>query len=256
MNNHLVLLVGTNPLPNYVVAKYLLSQKVVSKIWLVYSEEVKRINQKGTKEISKRLRNLIAREYGNSCVDDSSLSDVGNAKQIKTDINEGLLEKIPKGASIHLNYTGGTKVMSVHVYNTLKESGKFDEKIFSYLSARTFRLRYEVGEPSEDLRKKVDISLKDLIELHGFESDDKEKGEEEKNRIFKDALDVLSKFVENGALKEFLEWKNSVLVKVYYDENRKFIEGSKKKAIEYFNKYSGGFVRTFMQSSRRIFNFE
>ena len=47
----LILLVGTNPLPNYVVAKYfLLNNPNLKTIWLVHSE--KQNDNAGTKQIA------------------------------------------------------------------------------------------------------------------------------------------------------------------------------------------------------------
>ena len=58
----LILLVGTNPLPNYVVAEYFLSQdNRIRKIWLVCSEKTN--YQAGTEELAVNLKALLDQKH-------------------------------------------------------------------------------------------------------------------------------------------------------------------------------------------------
>ena len=55
---HLILLIGINPLPNFVVAEYFLKQNPkIQKIWLVHSEQNKL--QAGTDTQAKYLEDVL-----------------------------------------------------------------------------------------------------------------------------------------------------------------------------------------------------
>jgi hypothetical protein len=178
----LVLLVGTNPLPNYVVAKYFIKNETnLQKIWLVHSEEG---NGQGTKEFSRYLKEVLTDEFSDLIkhikFHEVALSDIGSAVSIVKDIRTKLLRDFSSEfntRSLHLNYTGGTKAMAVHVYRALEQDAG-DRCSFSYLDARRFALVYDnTGDVSGDLRDEISISLDNLIKLHGCR---KVKGKEGK----------------------------------------------------------------------------
>jgi hypothetical protein len=134
---------------------------------LTYVENLERILSKNLKNKHKSLEFPLEK---------IGLSDVSHARTIKNEIMQSRITKISKNEQLHLNYTGGTKSMSVHIYWILKEL--FREKItgnisFSYLDARNFRLVDDDKEQiiDGDLRKKVSLSFADLIELHGYQID-------------------------------------------------------------------------------------
>lgn len=120
---HLVLLVGTNTLPNYIAARYFIdvdNNDRLRKIWLVYSsgeDEMGTTNERD--RIKEHLQEYIKNKKRKIEISDVSLSDVGKAEAIRTDVIEKLTKKIKRGESVHLNYTGGTKAMAVHVYHTI-----------------------------------------------------------------------------------------------------------------------------------------
>ncbi len=230
MNCSLVLLIGTNPLPNYVVAEHLLSKQIddpINKIWLVHSE--KGGVQADTKEIANRLKEVVSVKHSGILFEYCSLSNVGNARAIERDVKDKMLEYIEEG-NIHLNYTGGTKAMSVHVYRAIEQSDKFQKKTFSYLDARGFVLKNDdKGIVSGDLREEVSISLEDLVKLHGYK-----KMKEEENYYWLDALKIFQDIIARGELSEFREWKKKVIRGLYYEKD-KFIE-SREKIQQRLNK--------------------
>ncbi len=173
---HLVLLIGTNPLPNFVVAEHFLKQDIpIKKIWLVHSEE--NDLQAGTKEqtdnLEKLLRTRWEQEQSHSTLqfplEKISLSDVSHATQIRTDLKK-MWDKLEKSSSVHLNYTGGTKSMSTHVYAALQKADPHGQHTsYSYLDARNFRLiDDEQGVVVDDLRKDVQLTFAEMIGLHDF----------------------------------------------------------------------------------------
>ncbi|MDM8522013.1 hypothetical protein QUF80_01475 [Desulfococcaceae bacterium HSG8] len=173
--NHLVLLVGTNPLPNFIVADYFLEHNEnIETIWLIHSEDNNL--QAGTNIQADNLSKLLEKKWKGKKYkfEFLSLSDASHAKRIRDDIQEKMIKKLDerKEHRFHLNYTGGTKAMSTHLYWILKKKIQTrGEKTYSYLDARNFRL---VDDDSDDvivsdLRNEVSIEFEKLIELHGFE---------------------------------------------------------------------------------------
>lgn len=188
----LVLLVGTNPLPNYVVAKYFLQEnKDFKKIWLVHSETTNK--QQGTLELAKNIKATLEEEFpkfkdGKISMEFIALSDIGSVRKIEADLQAKLLPKL-EGNKIHLNYTGGTKLMSVHVYRILEQKTNSNCS-FSYLDARDFKLKDDqTGISTGDLRETITISLQNLLKLHGAEEIREREGiDEEKLAYFKNLV--------------------------------------------------------------------
>ncbi len=184
------------------MADYFLQENPkLEKIWLVYSE--KNPFQSGTKEQADNLETILEKRWKQSRPDlfplkGASLSDVSNAVSIQNDIRQQILDKLNVKKGIHLNYTGGTKSMSTHIYWILKELKKVETQ-FSYLDARNFRLiSDESGVIENDLRKKVSLSMDEMIRLHGFERKNKAKDFE-----FSESLKIFQELVENGRLENF-----------------------------------------------------
>lgn len=182
--HHLILLIGTNPLPNFVVADYFLRVNPdIRCLWLIHSEA--NGLQAGTDKQAKNLEHLLRRLWEGKHqalrfpLEKISLSDVSDAETILREINREMLDRWPPNEIFHLNYTGGTKAMAAHVYRRLQEIGKSGRRQFSYLDANNFRLvvdgygverfEAEVGVETHDIRQKVHITFEDLIALHGFQ---------------------------------------------------------------------------------------
>lgn len=162
----LILLVGTNPLPNYVTAKYFLNNNLeLKQIWLIFSE--RNNNQEGTKELAESIKNILLSEYQSNGLTFqlTGLSDIGSSNTICSDLANKM--KISADTVLHFNYTGGTKAMAVHAYCFLKE--KYGRISFSYLDGREYVLKEDNhGIISDDLRDEIGISLEKLIDLHGY----------------------------------------------------------------------------------------
>ncbi|MCR6546875.1 hypothetical protein [Dehalobacterium formicoaceticum] len=216
----LVLLVGTNPLPNYVVSKYFQNQnKKLRRIWLVHSEEERNINQRGTKHLAENIRQAILGEWDEAIsINYVSLSNIASAERIERDIKEYLSPAVLTSTTgLHLNYTGGTKAMAVHVYRSLEEL--WDRKCsFSYLNARNFCIHVDQeGVITEDLRDEVKLSLEGLTKLHGCE-----KSKEDKNkREWPEADAALEDMVNKGEISNYLDWVENTLKYIYFDTGKK-----------------------------------
>jgi len=205
MKYNLVLIIGTNPLPNLVVANYLLNynRERLSTIYLIYSENNRK--QSGTLQLATNLESILRNEYHDIDVQKIPLSDVSNANKIIEDLNKAKWEK---SSTYHLNYTGGTKTMAVHVYQYFKEN--FKDLVFSYLDARNYLLLFDDGRykpESQDLRIKVKISIEELLKLHGYSiENDSYKNEKFENVI----LPKFEEAIKNDTFKYFNEWYKKI----------------------------------------------
>lgn len=155
--HHLFLLLGENPLPNYVAAKLLLNQEGI--IYLTYT--------KGTEAQHKQLKKILCNE--SQRVEDISLGTYeSDAFRIRDAVKPFFKHAV---GSIGLNYTGGTKAMAVHAYRVLKEI-KPDAK-FSYLDSRRLEMCID-REEGDRIRLKVQpsilqVDLAKIFQLHGWE---------------------------------------------------------------------------------------
>jgi len=221
---HLVLLVGTNPLPNYVVAKYFLKyHQQLKSVWLIYTNE--------TKVIAQRLRTVLKREHKDLNYHFCGLDDPGNPQLIRKNITGKLLNALDSTSKVHLNYTGGTKNMVVHAYFTIFEALEISNTSFSYLDARDFKLKSDdnLTPPTHDLRKDIAIEFNDLLALHGC-------SEENRGTIlnWEAANTIMREFIEQGKLinydefwqnrkqsrKDFFSWKWEKVRTLFYEFGR------------------------------------
>jgi hypothetical protein len=161
---HLLLLVGSNPLPNAVAGRLLVQSGGL--ISLLHSAE--------TLGTAQRLKAWL--EHGESGVT-AHLKQVAEANPVS--IYDGVNERLEAGArqSVGLNYTGGTKAMSVHAYRTLERwaAQKRIRAVFSYLDARTLRMVYDPASPESGESPHLDpvaceicVQLKELLQMHGW----------------------------------------------------------------------------------------
>jgi hypothetical protein len=167
----LVLLIGNNPLPNYVVAKFFhLTNKNLQRIWLIHSEENK--FSRGTGRYADNIENVLRNEFKNPNIQylKEPLPDVSQVSEIVSEVKKLFSNREAQIKSLHLNYTGGTKAMSVHVYQAL--NNMFKEKFSaSYLDARDYHMKFDKNPDliTGDLRKLIQLNNSDLFRLHNSE---------------------------------------------------------------------------------------
>lgn len=160
-SDHLFLLVGTNPLPNFVAATLLL--KPGGQLYLVHSQATQPVAERLARYWSEKEKRAQPQYV---CVDEADGADVRrNIERVLRGIQNG---------NVGLNYTGGTKTMSVHACRTLlsyQESHRRDVTL-SYLDARSNEMYIEHGSDqpfaSESVLYEVQPSLRDIVELHAF----------------------------------------------------------------------------------------
>lgn len=159
--DHLFLLVGENTLPNWVAARLLTRPK--GHIYLVAT--------KGVVKQAERLAALLKQDSRNVASIETHDSD---ERKIYEDIRAWAIriqERVT--GRFGLNYTGGTKMMSVHAHHALRdilmESGQ-SQPIFSYLNAGDLKMKFD----RSSLQDPIDVSchpdvcldIRRLFDLH------------------------------------------------------------------------------------------
>jgi len=145
----LVLLVGANPLPNYLAAATLRPQRVL----LLYTPETMQPKDRLTRAIRDRLR--IA------TVDDHQVEDATSAKRVRVACKSVFSD------DTHLNYTGGTKVMAAIARMVFRDRGGLDRDA-SYVNESDGRLRFDDDGPSRALVTDA-LDLDTILALHDFD---------------------------------------------------------------------------------------
>lgn len=164
--DNLFLIIGANPLPNYVAARLLLKEH--GKLYMINTG-----GDTGTKDVANQLRVHLRDEY-DICTTDRIIVSDSDAFNIYDQVTNKI-DTISEHESIGLHYTGGTKAMAVHAYRALQDAKHLS--IFSYLDAREMCLIFDSidGErvQSHPLKewplsgeKSRPPTIRDLTDLH------------------------------------------------------------------------------------------
>lgn len=217
--DHLLLLVGSNPVPNAVAGKLLTKKE--STITLIHSKD-------GLK-LAQRLQSWFVRAGYSGNIGFKQVEE-SNAASVSTGVQQALNEyerkilaedKSESGKKAHevrvgLNYTGGTKVMSVHAYRTLEKWSNASNKvaIFSYLDARSLHMRLEsvrsLPAISFYVGREVEISIEDLLELHDWELEKPLTKEPVLSESAKALLTIHSNIAQT---RKWNEWRDNELLR-------------------------------------------
>ena len=208
--DHLFLLMGENPLPNYVAATLLLNQG--GTLYLVHTTH--------TEKPAKRLAKILGDE-GVKTIKPLSLEHYeSDAHHIKETIRPKL-EAIKNG-KIGLNYTGGTKAMAVHAYRTVF-SKQHPDTVFSYLDPRRLEMCID-REDRERIRLQVkpellEVKLNKLFQIHSLEL----TANPTQEARLPDLAAILAEiFKDENKAKKWFDW----YYKVFCEESRRKINGS------------------------------
>ena len=190
---NLILLVGTNPLPNFVAGKLLL--KPNGKLHLVCSRE--------TQPIAERLSQRLARDGLHSQV--RPILSESRPKEIFESVR-AMVNKMH--GTLGLHYTGGTKAMSVHAYRAVKDARP--DAVCSYLDAHELKMVIDAGmEDGRDAEIRVDkavtLSVTEIAGLHNIEF-----GDSRNKPPLLQVAQALKKDFESG--KRWLAWAEQNLM--------------------------------------------
>jgi hypothetical protein len=227
---HLFLLVGSNPLPNAVAGKLLIEAE--GKIHLIHSED--------SYSIAVRLGKWLKKENKNLQVSFTEVTEAA-PNSIVDGINQELENVSGLNVTVGLNYTGGTKMMSVHAYRALErwahKTGKGIKPQFSYLDAGTLRMVFDPHEDntffskSEYVGLKVNLTFEDLLILHDRKLDNKNPPNEAV--ILPDTISTLAKY--SSKFKGFTKsWNRMMAIQSQFEKEglSKPTETELNKALE------------------------
>lgn len=239
--DHLFLLVGENPLPNYVAARLLLNPKGTA--YLVYTS--------GTENRAIDLQNILIEEFQTTLSIEEQeaeklikLVPLGNNESNPSKIQkavQGQLEKIKSG-KIGLHYTGGTKAMSVHSYRSLfyekkKMQGRIyyearPNVIFSYLDPRHLEMCIDREEGESDRLKVtpdlLQVSLDTIFKLHGWFW----KSDPIYSPQLSEAAQAFAEFHEQCELVQlWRNWCNEILRKQTRDDKDRWLNKTKLQTV-------------------------
>lgn len=163
--NHLILLVGGNPLPNYVAGRVL--GKREGTLHLVHTQKTHHIAQRLAEQLKKPAEH-------------DSLADNFTATtfiQVKEEDPSDIFAKVKSLASqqrgrVGLNYTSGNRPMSVHAYGAVAEARS--DAQFSYLDAgRLEMLIHDAHRTPRRFRadELLNMRLETLLQLQGLKEE-------------------------------------------------------------------------------------
>lgn len=210
MKKTLILLIGTNPLPNYLVAKYLLDKEEIDKIFLLHSANNPNINQLSTENYANQLSALL----NNSAIAIAkiALKNISSAIEIYSDLDDAITT-MPE--NIHLNFTGGTKAMAVHIYNYFATNHFVKSIAFSYLDARNDALiTHSISNnnfnesKTSNISNQLSMNLNELVQLHDYKIESKYTDKE--NADFKDFDNYINDVNDISLLKDFSKELNKI----------------------------------------------
>jgi hypothetical protein len=175
--DHLLLLVGSNPIPNAVAGKLLVAK----------GGTITFIHSAGSLPLAQRLQSWLVGPNKDSAdidvvfagVEESNAASVydGVIKALDTYEHDHRNAINTGTARVGLNYTGGTKVMAVQAHRAVAEWAKthqLEEPVFSYLDARTLQMCFDSAPGREAASFPVGLAVKistlELLKLHNWES--------------------------------------------------------------------------------------
>lgn len=177
--DHLFLLVGENPLPNYVVAHLLFKQADQSDIQKTETGYIILLHSKETGDTASILKKVLEEEQflNIKTVNIDTVDRLAVYNAIRKIIEDNALE-----GEIGFNYTGGTKIMALYGYLAFQHLSQPEHSNnkpafiqnpvqYSYLDARSLSMKIEGkgGPEVRDVWKLVKINLHTLAKLHDLD---------------------------------------------------------------------------------------
>jgi hypothetical protein len=197
--DHLFLLIGENPLPNYVAAKLLLNQGGTPHL----------VHTTHTEKQAKRLQTILKTEPIG--LKETQLVSLNEYESDAFEIRKAISSRLNiNNGKIGLNYTGGTKAMAVHAYRAVF-SKELPQTVFSYLDPRRLEMCID-RENSDRIRIKVkpemlEVKLAKLFQIHGLELDGNPT---KKAQLPELAAGIATVFKDENQAKRWFDWYYNV----------------------------------------------
>ena len=205
---NLILTIGTNPLPCYKSCLYFLQNySTIKNVIFLVSKYNDNINQSSTKNYAIKIIELLELKNNTIKFEIIEIDNISDNESISKSMT-----KLQITGDTHFDYTGGTKSMCVHSYDSLKLKVKFTS---SYVDSRKNVLYLENLRTTDNEKianfDSIEINFDTLIKLHGYTR-------KEKNKTFKDPeyLKNITNLLNNSKpdkdiLKKFLKEIGSII---------------------------------------------
>ena len=144
----LLLLVGSNPLPNFLAALILKPESIC----LFYSPE--------TEKVKNYLLEVLQAKVSKECLSEKCIANATDPSSVRQAFNSISTDS-------HLHYTGGTKIMAAHARMAFRDSGGKDEQA-SYLDERNAVLRFDNGYEIPLSKQHLELTIDKILWLHGI----------------------------------------------------------------------------------------
>jgi len=148
----LILLVGSNPMPNFLSVLMFKPKKV----WFCYTAE--------TEKVKERLKSVLENIYSFESKE-VYISDAGDPKTVRKAFR--LEKEINKNT--YLNYTGGTKVMAAQARMFFKEEFEGKDSHAFYIYDRDRIIRFDNGKTILFENTNLKLRIDDILLLHNIE---------------------------------------------------------------------------------------
>ncbi len=238
--NILILLIGSNPLPNYIVGNYLIKKERAEKDVLPEPDKTILVYSDDTEKFAKRISNKlgIQPEYVDLKRDEREPAVIVKGIQDKLD----LIAKAGLISTIHLNYTGGTKPMSLYAHIAVSGwIGKDRKKdkikvILSDIDPKNHKivLREKPDYPLDgDLLDHVKPDMKTILDLHGMKTDEDNPGQE----ISCFSLEITDQFAKEAIEESIKKTKDNKREKAIHQELMRIDISLKGRTDEEKEKY-------------------
>jgi hypothetical protein len=215
--DHLFLLVGGNPLPNWTAATTLL--KPGGKAYLIH-----------TQFSPSQAQNLQAILNQQESLQPAQLIDLGDDQGQAFKIREAIRCAV-KGLSgtVGLNYTGATKPMSVHAYRIIAEL--YPNAVFSYLDSTTSQMMIDSDHDiSSSFILKPKLSFQNLFQLHSLSWRDNTPPTV--TPVYPEAAAALMRlYQDKDAAKGWRSWCNKILKFSAQDNGGNWLKESQLQQI-------------------------
>ncbi len=213
---NLIVTVGTNPLPSFVVSDYFcrIDNLAIDRVYLIHSDEENMSSHSSTRKQAEAVRHLLERRLGRRICFLVPLKRISGS-EIRDSL-ENFFRTEDIHGPVHLNYTGGTKAMAVQISSFIKDKFKTDVTA-SYLDARECRVKYDdkAIASQEDVRSKIYLSICDLLELHGYSKiDQPEMGN------FPGVMHAIKELIEKGHIEKLINLGNKFVPTLYQEEGK------------------------------------
>lgn len=165
-SDHLMLLVGSNPLPNAVAGRLLTRPE--GEIVLLHTPD--------SANVAKNLK-VWLESKGNKVGSQIEIRDEADPVDITSKVKGCLKDKMPVNPGLH--YTGGTKAMAVHAWQAVDQWARKNDRLKtttrSYLNPRSLEMIIDPvdphsGEPAKRISVglAIELTIEDLLKLHGL----------------------------------------------------------------------------------------